>query len=78
MFTFSHPRPSQAVARAVWLWGARIVFALWAVTALVFLAAGELPAAGQAKLAGLFGLLLAGWTGGWLDTRRRPPVPAAQ
>jgi hypothetical protein len=77
MFTVSRPRPSPDVARAIWLWGARIVFALWAVTALVLLAAGELSAIGQAKLAGLFGLLLAGWTAAWLYTCRRP-VPAVR
>lgn len=62
MLTFSHPRPSPAIARAVWAWGAGIVVALWAAVALALLARAELPTVGQAKLAGLFALLLAGWT----------------
>lgn len=78
MFTVSRPKPSPAIARAVWLWGARIVVALWAVVAIALLASGELPAVGQAKLAGVFALLLAGWTGGWLHTRRQTPAPAPQ
>jgi membrane associated rhomboid family serine protease len=60
------------------MWGARIMFALWAVIAFLLLAAGELSVVGQAKLAGVFGLFLIGWTGGWLHTRRPPPVPAVR
>jgi len=77
MFIFNRSTPSPAHARIVWLWGVRIVFALWAVVALVLLAAGELSAVGQAKLASVFGLFLAGWTGAWLHTRHERPVPAA-
>jgi hypothetical protein len=75
MSTFNRPRPSPAVARAVWLWGARIMIGLWALVAVALLVAGELSAAGQAKFAGLFGLLLAGWTGAWLNTRKSLPAP---
>jgi hypothetical protein len=48
---------------------------LWALVAVALLVAGELSAAGQAKFAGLFGLLLAGWTGAWLNTRKSLPAP---
>ena len=78
MLTSNHPRPSPALARVAWLWGAGIEFALWAVVAVVLFVAGELSAFGHLKLAGLFGLLLAGWTGAWLYTRRQPSVPVGQ
>lgn len=76
MYALSRPRPSPALARAVWAWGAGIVFALWAVSAVALLAASEMSAVGHAKLAGLFGLFLAGWTGAWLYTRKHLPAPA--
>lgn len=60
MFTFVRPMPSPALARAVWLWGGRIAFGLWALVAIVLMLAGELSPFGQVKLAGFFGLFVAG------------------
>jgi hypothetical protein len=79
--SFARPRPSPRVARTVWLCGVAAAVFLWAGAAGAIGFASE-PAPGlafQGKLFAPFALLIAGWTGGWLCTRReRPAVPAAR
>jgi hypothetical protein len=64
------------MARTVWLWGIAASVLLWAVAAgVIGLAEGRpVAVAFHAKLLGLFVLFAAGWTGGWLYTRRRRPT----
>jgi hypothetical protein len=50
---------------------------LWLTIAAGFAASGEVPPAGHVKLAGVFALFAAGWSGAWLYTWRPVSRPTA-